>query len=697
MSKYLLIVESPTKVKTIGKFLGKDYKVEASVGHIRDLPKSTMGIDIEKGFAPKYVTIRGKGEILNRLKKEAQKAKSVYLATDPDREGEAISWHLATLLGLDKDAVCRITFNELTKNVVKNALKSPRIINIDLVNAQQTRRILDRIVGYNISPLLWRKVRKGLSAGRVQSVATRLVCDREDEILAFVPREYWTITAELSKIGKKTTFTSKFYGFGSKKMDLPEQSITNEVVEKINAGKFIVTKIKTGTKSKTPPPPFITSTLQQEASRKFGFTAKKTMLLAQQLYEGIDIKGSGSTGLVTYIRTDSVRISSDATNEIRAYITKKFGSEYLPEKPRIYKNRNASQDAHEAIRPVYLGMEPVAIKDSLTNDQFKLYKLIWDRFTASQMKPAIYDTMNVDIDASGYTFKTNGARVKFQGYMVIYTESQDEPQEDEVVNLPELSEGEELILKKLLPEQRFTQPPPRYTEATLVKALEENGIGRPSTFATIIYTIQERGYIEREKRILKPTDTAKIVNDLMKTNFPDIVDVEFTAKIEKFLDDIEAGNVDYEEVLGKFYGEFSKTLEMADKNIEKIIIPDVVTNIQCEKCGKFMVVKHGRYGKFLACPGFPECRNAKPLLEEAGVICPKCGGKVMIRKSKKGRTFYSCEKSPECDFVVFDKPLKGECPKCNSFLIRKYAGKTSKTICANPDCDYTKVNESNEK
>jgi len=690
MADYLVIVESPTKVKTIGRFLGKNYKIEASVGHVRDLPKSQMGVDIENNFEPKYITIRGKGEIINKLKKEAKKAKKVYLATDPDREGEAISWHLANLLNIDQNEKCRITFNEITGNAVKAAIKNPRQIDSNLVNAQQARRVLDRIVGYKISPLLWKKVRKGLSAGRVQSVATRLICDREEEIENFIPEEYWTITANLISGKSKSGFAAKFYGTDDSKIELKSKEQVDEILSRINDEKYIVKKVKKGEKKKAPAPPFITSTLQQEASRKLGFPTKKTMMVAQQLYEGVDVKGIGSVGLVTYIRTDSTRIASEAQEEARKYIKENFGDNYLSETPRIYKNKNASQDAHEAIRPTQISLTPASVKDSLSTDQYKLYKLIWERFIASQMSSAVYDTQAVDIAVSEYLFKASGSKVRFPGFMVLYIEGKDEESEEENLNIPDLNEGEELKLKKIEPKQHFTQPPPRYTEATLVKALEEKGIGRPSTYATIISTILARGYIIREKKTLIPTEIARVVNDIMKNYFKEIVDIDFTAQMEKKLDDVEEGTKEWVDILTEFYEQFRHVLADAEEKIGNVEIKDEVTDIKCEKCGRNMVIKHGRFGKFLACPGFPECRNARPILEEAGVNCPKCGGKVLIKKTRKGRTYLGCENNPKCDFMTWDKHTKEKCPECGNFLTMKTSGKKKIIKCSNDKCTYTR-------
>lgn len=690
MAENLVIVESPAKAKTIGKFLGKGYKIEASMGHIRDLPKSQMGVDVDNNFEPKYITIRGKGDLISKLKKEAKNASKVFLATDPDREGEAISWHLANLLNISESERCRITFNEITKNAVKNAIKSPRKIDMDLVDAQQARRVLDRIVGYKISPLLWRKVRKGLSAGRVQSVATRLICDREEEIEKFIPEEYWSITAKLAQIKAKTNFEAKFYGTASDKIELKDEKQVKSILKEIDKVKYIVQKIKTSEKKKAPAPPFITSTMQQEAARKLGFTTKKTMMVAQQLYEGIDVKGVGAVGLVTYIRTDSTRISTEAQNETRTFIKDKYGSKYVPEEVRVYKNKSASQDAHEAIRPTYVTMDPDSIKESLSNDQYKLYKLVWERFVASQMASAVYDTMTVDISASKYIFKANGSKVKFAGYMVVYIEGKDDESEDGDANLPELSEGEELELKKLDPKQHFTQPPQRYTEATLVKALEEKGIGRPSTYAPTITTILVRGYVEKEKKFFIPTELGKIVTDIMKNYFKDIVDVKFTAQMEQKLDDVEEGEKRWVEIMSDFYSQFINVFKEAEDSIGHVEVPDEVTDIICEKCGRNMVVKSGRFGKFLACPGFPECRNARPILEEAGVKCPKCGGKVLIKKSKKGRKYLGCENNPKCGFMTWDKPTKENCPNCGNFLVKKLSGKKVQLKCSSENCTYVK-------
>ena len=665
MSYKLIIVESPGKVKSIGKFLGRNYKVEASLGHVRDLPKSQIGIDMENDFEPKYIPIRGKGEVISKLKKEAKGAEHVFLATDPDREGEAISWHLANLLDLDDKSLVRITFNEITKNAVLNAIKSPREIDMNLVDAQQARRVLDRIVGYKISPILWEKVRKGLSAGRVQSVAVRLITDREEEIENFIAEEYWTITATLAQKGTKAIFNAKFYGTDKEKIELKDKENTEIILKDIHGKEFYVNRIKKGERKKNPPPPFITSTLQQEASRKLGFTTKRTMIVAQQLYEGIEIKGEGSIGLITYMRTDSSRISSEALGEARSFIGNKFGGKYLPKTARIFKSKSSAQDAHEAIRPTSVLMEPDMIKDSLNKDQYRLYRLIWERFVACQMTQAIYDTINIDVKVSNYIFKASGSHLKFDGYKRIYREEQGdnngkEDKEDESgendIDLPELTEGETLSLQKLVPEQHFTQPPQRYTEATLVKALEEKGIGRPSTYAPIITTIISRDYVARDGKFLYPTELGKIVTNLLKIHFKDIVDARFTALMEEQLDNIEEGKKKWVEVVKNFYKDFECLLKEAEVKIGRIEVPDEATDVICEKCGKNMVVKLGKYGKFLACPGFPECKNTKPIVEETGVLCPECKGKLLVKRTKKGKKYYGCENYPECKFMTWNKP-----------------------------------------
>ena len=693
MANNLVIVESPAKANTISKFLGKDYKIVASVGHVRDLPKSQMGVDIENGFEPKYITIRGKGDIISKLRKEAKNSKKILLATDPDREGEAISWHLAQLLNIDENEECRVTFNEITKNAVRNAIKQPRKINMDLVNAQQARRVLDRIVGYKISPLLWRKVKKGLSAGRVQSVAARLVCDREEEIENFIPEEYWTITALLHKKKSSRTFEAKFFGKMDQKIELKNEEQVKEILKQLEGKEYVVHKVKYGEKKKTPPAPFTTSTLQQEASRKLGFPTKKTMMIAQQLYEGLEVKGHGSVGLVTYIRTDSTRISAEAQQAAREYIHASYGEKYLPNEPRVYKNRSASQDAHEAIRPTYVELDPTSVKGSLTNDQYKLYSLIWSRFIASQMASAVYDTIAADILAGDLLFKANGSKMRFDGYLTVYIEGRDDDSKENEVSIPDLEQDEMLMPKKIEDKQHFTQPPMRYTEATLVKALEEKGIGRPSTYAPIITTILARGYVVKDKKFLVPTELGRIVNELMKNNFRDIVDIQFTAQLEQKLDDVEEGTKKWVELMKEFYEPFAKTLKEAETRIENVDIPDEVTDVICEKCGRNMVIKTGRYGKFLACPGFPECRNAKPILEEAGVNCPLCGGKVLIKKTKTRKSYLGCENYPECKFMSWDMPSGEMCPKCGNFMTKKYSGRKVTLVCSNEKCGFTKSPE----
>ena len=689
MANKLVIVESPAKAKTIGKFLGRGYKVEASQGHVRDMPKSQIGVDVEHGFEPKYITIRGRGEILNRIRKEARSASKIYLATDPDREGEAISWHLANVLGIAEDAPCRIEFHEVTSKAVKAAVKNPRTINMDLVNAQQARRVLDRLIGYKISPLLWRKVKKGLSAGRVQSVATKMICDREEEIDIFVPEEYWTISAPFT-IGKAKV-SARFTGFGGDKAELHNQQEAQAVVDACRDATFRVSIIKKGERRKYPAAPFTTSNLQQEASRKLGFTTQKTMQIAQQLYEGVEIAGEGSQGLVTYIRTDSTRIADEALEAVRAMIADNYSAEYLPEKPNIYKTRSSAQDAHEAIRPTDILRRPDAIKASLSRDQFKLYKLIYERFVSSQMTPAVYDTLSVDIDAStGARFHFNAQKLRFAGFTAVYEESQDDAAEEASVNnLPELEEGMTAEAGEIQPDQHFTQPPPRYTEASLVRTLEEKGIGRPSTYAPTISTIISRGYVARENKRLIPTELGKIVNDMMCKNFPNIVDIAFTAGMEEELDEVEAGKAEWHGIIADFYGPFEKTLEEADRNIEKVAIEDQVSDVPCEKCGAMMVYKMSRYGKFLACPNFPECRFTMALPKNIGVPCPKCGGELLERISRKGRKFYGCEKYPECDFVSWDRPVADKCPLCGERMVLKSGPKdTLFHVCVNENCRH---------
>ena len=688
MADNLVIVESPAKAKTIKKYLGKNFSVVASMGHLRDLPKSSLGVDIKNDFQPKYITIRGKGELLSKLKKEAKSAKHIYLATDPDREGEAISWHLTQALGIGEENIRRISFNEITKSAVQNAMKSPGKINYNLVDAQQARRVLDRIVGYLISPLLWKKVKKGLSAGRVQSVASRLIVDREREIEAFVPEEYWTIDAKLMQKGRDDVFIAHFYGSSNGKIELKNKQETDKVLSALKDAIYRVLSVKKGNKSKTPPPPFITSTMQQEASRKLNFSAKRTMQAAQQLYEGVDIEGLGSVGLITYMRTDSLRISDEARQSAAGYIKSVFGDKYLPEKPRYYKSKKGVQDAHEAIRPTEIGLSPDKVKKSLKPDLYKLYKLIWERFVASQMQNATFETINCDIEANGYIFKANGLKLIFPGFMKVYVEDKDEQEEGED-QIPNLAEKEELNLYKLLDKQHFTSPPPRFTEATLIKALEEEGIGRPSTYAPNISTILSRCYVRREGRTLFPTELGIIVTDLMVEFFKDIVDIEFTANMEQQLDEIEEGDENWVDVLRQFYAPFESTLKKAEEHIGKIQIADEVSDVECDKCGRKMVYKMGRFGKFLACPGFPECRNTKPIINETGVLCPLCGGKILVKKSKKGKTYYGCEKNPQCEFMVWDMPVDKKCPRCGKIMLKKSARGGGKLYCMDKDeCGY---------
>ncbi len=690
MANYLVIVESPAKAKTINKYLGKNYTVIASMGHMRDLPKSQLGIDIDNGYEPKYITIRGKGDLMAKLKKAAKSADKVYLATDPDREGEAISWHLAEILDIDKTKKCRITFNEVTKTAVMASLKNARPIDQKLVDAQQARRVLDRIVGYKISPILWKKVKKGLSAGRVQSVATKLVVDREREINSFNPKEYWTLTADLTPKGEKKAIVAKFYGVDGKKKELKNVDETIKIEEKIKNAVFTVKSAVYSEKAKQPAPPFTTSTLQQEASRKLGFTSRRTMSAAQQLYEGVEVPSKGSIGLITYMRTDSLRITPEAQDAARKVIGEKYGTSYLPKTARNYKTGKNAQDAHEAIRPTDAFINPDMIKASVSADLYKLYKLIWERFIASQMANAIYDTLNAEFQAEGCIFRASGKMVKFPGYRAVYIEGSEEEEEKDAKRFPVLSEGMELTLGAINKEQHFTEPPARYTEASLIKAMEENGIGRPSTYAPTITTILGRDYVSRERRMLKPTELGTVVTDIMAENFCDIVDVDFTANMETQLDNIEDGNEKWEKVIDEFYKPFKSVLEEAEKSIEKVEIKDEESDEICDKCGRRMVIKLGRFGKFLACPGFPECRNAKPILVDTGVKCPKCGARVVARRSQKGKKYFSCENAPGCDFILWDEPIQSPCPSCGGVMTRKYLKRGSLTVCSNPECETNK-------
>ena len=690
--KYLVIVESPAKAATIGKFLGNNYKIEASMGHVRDMPKSQMGIDFEHDFEPKYITIRGKGELLGKLRKDAKAADKVYLATDPDREGEAISWHLLHALNLGEEKpISRITFNEITKTAVKKSITEARDIDMDLVDAQQARRVLDRVVGYTISDLLWKKVKKGLSGGRVQSVALRLICDREGEIREFIPEEYWTLGAKLKDADGKG-FEAKFYGKGETKTELANEAETNEVLDGLKGKDFAVTDVKTGSRQKKPVAPFTTSTMQQEASKHLNMATQKTMMIAQQLYEGVNVKGEGTVGLVSYIRTDSFRISDEAYEAAVAFIKETYGDAFVNPERIVYKTKGKTQDAHEAIRPTNVSRTPESIKDSLSKDQYRLYKLIWERFVASQMSPAVYDTLSVKLSAGDYTFRASGSRLRFSGFLEAYSKGEEE---DEKV-IPKLTQGDILQAEQLLPEQHFTQPPARYTDASLIKTLEEIGVGRPSTYAPTLTTIQARHYVTKEAKNLFPTELGEMVDEIMKTYFPDIVDIDFTANMEKRLDDVEMGKEEWKQIIRDFYPDFKKSVENAAEKLEKIEIKDEETDIVCEKCGRNMVIKYGRYGKFLACPGFPECQNAKPYFEEAGVNCPECGGKVLIKKTKKGRIYYGCEHNGDgCDFMSWNKPTGEKCPECGAFLEEK-GRKNPKIVCSNEKCGYMKEKPAEE-
>ncbi len=684
----LVIVESPAKARTISKFLGKTYKVEASNGHVRDLPKSQLGVDVENDFEPKYITIRGRGEVLERIRKEARGARSVILATDPDREGEAISWHLAHILGIDPDSACRVEFNEITEKTVKSAIKNPRTINRELVDAQQARRILDRLVGYKISPLLWAKIKKGLSAGRVQSVATRMIVDREQEIETFEPEEYWTVDATLRAAGQ--TLAAKLYSLDGERAAIASGEQAEAARARIAQGGFVIASVKRGERRRHPAPPFTTSNLQQEASRKLGFTTGKTMQIAQQLYEGVDIAGHGTVGLISYIRTDSVRLSEEAVTGAREAIAARYGEAYVPEKPVVYKGRKSAQDAHEAIRPTYIGLRPEDIKPSLTRDQFNLYKLVYLRFIACQMADAVYETQQIEIaNGAGVVLRSGAERLKFAGFTAVYEEGRDEAaqEEAEASVLADVAEGCEAAVEATDAVQHFTQAPPRYTEASLVRALEEKGIGRPSTYAPTISTILARGYVTREKRQLFPTELGVMITDMMKEHFADIVDIAFTASMEQQLDEIEEGKRGWRDVLRDFYGPFAETLSKAETEIEKIEIKDEVSDVPCEQCGAMMVYKFGRYGRFLACPNFPECRNTKAIQVEIDAPCPACGAKLLEKTSRKGRKFYGCERYPDCDFVSWEMPVKEKCPKCGGYMVLKRDRKGDRYyLCASETC-----------
>ncbi|CAM3740956.1 type I DNA topoisomerase [Mesobacillus thioparans] len=685
MSEFLVIVESPAKAKTIERYLGKKYKVKASMGHLIDLPKSQMGIDTENNYNPKYITIRGKGPVLKELKTAAKKAKKVYLAADPDREGEAIAWHLAQSLAVDVHSDCRVVFNEITKDAIKESFKHPRAINMDLVDAQQARRALDRLVGYNISPLLWKKVKKGLSAGRVQSVALRMIIDREKEIAAFEPEEYWTIGAEFLK--GKNAFEASFYGIGKQKAELKSEDDVKNILKQVKGNKFSVDSVTKKERKRNPAPPFITSSLQQEAARKLNFRAKKTMMLAQQLYEGIDLGKEGTVGLITYMRTDSTRISELAQGEAREYIIGEYGEKFVQTEPRKEKKQSNAQDAHEAIRPTSTLKVPEKIKEFLSRDQYRLYKLIWERFVASQMASAVMDTMSVDLRNGEITFRATGSKVKFPGFMKVYVEGSDDQVEEKDKFLPDLKEGDEVTKKDIEPKQHFTQPPPRYTEARLVRTLEEMGIGRPSTYAPTLDTIQKRGYVSLDNKRFVPTELGEVIHELMIEFFPEILDLEFTAKMEENLDHVEEGKINWVKVIDDFYRDFEKSLEVAEKEMQEIEIKDEPAGEDCDQCGSPMVFKMGRYGKFMACSNFPECRNTKAIVKDIGVKCPKCEeGNIIERKSKKRRIFFGCDRYPECDFLSWDKPLARKCPKCENMLVEKKLKKGVQVQCT--ECDY---------
>ena len=695
MARYLVIVESPTKVKTIKKFLGSNYVVMASNGHVRDLPKSQMGVDLEHDFEPKYITIRGKGEILAGLRKEVKKADKIYLATDPDREGEAISWHLMKALKLEGKKVYRISFNEITKSAVKASLKNARDIDMDLVDAQQARRVLDRIVGYKISPVLWAKVKRGLSAGRVQSVALRIIADREDEIAAFIPEEYWSLDANFKVKGEKKPLTAKFYGTKDEKITIHNEEELHKILADLEDAEYEVVDVKRGERSKKAPLPFTTSTLQQEASKALNFATSKTMRIAQQLYEGVDIKGSGTVGLITYLRTDSTRISEEADANARAYVGKAYGEEYVAETASEQKQKNDGkniQDAHEAIRPSDVTRVPAEIKESLTRDQFRLYQLIWKRFVASRMQPAKYETTSVKIGADDYRFTVSASKIIFEGFRLAYVESDEEKQSGNVM-VNSIDKDSELTKESFDYKQHFTQPPAHYTEASLVKTLEELGIGRPSTYAPTISTIITRRYVAKENKNLYMTELGEVVNNIMKQSFASIVDVNFTAYMEGLLDMIAEGKVEWKSVISNFYPDLKEAVEKAEKELETVKIEDEVTDVVCEECGRNMVIKYGPHGKFLACPGFPECRNTKPYLEKIGVTCPKCGKDIVLRKTKKGRRYYGCEDNPECDFMSWQKPSEEKCPKCGSYMVEK----GNKLVCGNEQCGFVKNKEKDEK
>ena len=695
MAKYLVIVESPAKVKTIKKFLGSNYEVMASNGHVRDLPKSQLGIDVDNDFEPKYITIRGKGDILAALRKAAKKADKVYLATDPDREGEAISWHLSKSLKLDEKKMRRITFNEITKTAVKASIKEARDINMDLVDAQQTRRILDRMVGYKISPVLWAKVKRGLSAGRVQSVALRIIGDREDEINNFIPEEYWSLDAEFSAEGEKKPLIAKFYGSKNKKINIHSREEMDKILEELKEAEYHIAEVKKGERSKKAPLPFTTSTLQQEASKVLNFSTQKTMRLAQQLYEGVDVKGSGTVGIITYLRTDSTRISEEADSAARTYIASEFGEEYLATAEKKNDSKKKIQDAHEAIRPTDISRTPLSLKESLSRDQYRLYQLIWKRFAASRMQQAKYETISVKIQGGEYYFTVSASKLKFDGFMAVYTQEDDAKSENQFL-MKGLDENTKLEFKSFKEQQHFTQPPAHYTEAALVKALEEKGIGRPSTYAPTITTIIARRYVAKESKNLYMTELGEVVNNIMKEAFPSIVDVNFTATMEELLDCVGEGKIQWKTVIRNFYPDLDEAVKIAEKELEQVKIEDEVTDVICEQCGRNMVIKYGPHGKFLACPGFPECKNTKPYLEKIGVPCPACGKDIVVKRSKKGRLYYGCENNPECEFMSWQRPSKEKCPSCGGYMLEK----GNKLVCADEHCGYVmtkpKGNEENK-
>lgn len=692
MPKYLVIVESPAKAKTIKKFLGTNYEVMASNGHVRDLPKSQMGIDVEHGFEPKYITIRGKGDLLAKLRKEVKKADKVFLATDPDREGEAISWHLSQTLKLDGKSASRITFNEITKSAVKNSIKEAREIDMNLVDSQQARRMLDRMVGYRISPLLWAKVKRGLSAGRVQSVALRIICDREAEIDAFVPQEYWNLEAEFELPNEKKPLTAKFYGKGKQKMEIHSEDEMNKILSELENAEYKITEVKRGERQKKAPLPFTTSTLQQEAAKALNYSTQKTMRLAQQLYEGVDVKGHGTVGLISYLRTDSTRVSEEADATAKEFVKNTYGEEFVTTQDVNKSTGKKIQDAHEAIRPTYVELTPVVLKEELSRDLFRLYQLIWKRFVASRMQAAKYETTTAKIDGNGYRFTVSSSRLVFEGFRAVYM-STDEEEENSVSGMNKITEDTKLTLKDVHKSQHFTQAPPHYTEASLVKTLEELGIGRPSTYAPTITTIIARRYVIKENKNLYVTELGEAVNQIMVKAFPSIVDVNFTVNLEALLDAVEDGNVNWKTVVSNFYPDLEEAVEEAEKQLEQITIEDEKTDVICEECGRNMVIKYGPHGKFLACPGFPDCRNTKPYLEKIGVACPKCGKDLVIRKTKKGRRYYGCENNPECDFMSWQKPSEEHCPKCNQVLLEK----GSKLVCIDETCGFVKNKKEEEK